>query len=66
MARKQSGKPTGKPDFLTVREVTAKLRMSRSAVYLALLRGDIPSVRIGRTYRIPAAWLELEAGREQV
>jgi len=60
--KKASGKA---PEFLTVREVMARLRLSRCATYKALERGDIPSMRIGKVYRIPAAWLELEAGRER-
>lgn len=53
----------GKPEFLTVREVMVRLRMSKNAIYEALERGEIPSVRIGRAYRIPAAWLDLKARR---
>ena len=66
MAGKKRAKPAGgeTPEFLTVREAMARLRLSRCAMYRALERGDIPSMRIGKLYRIPAAWLELEAGRE--
>jgi excisionase family DNA binding protein len=64
--RKPRSKSTStRPEFLTVREVMAILRLSRCATYKALESGAIPSMRIGKLYRIPAAWLELEAGRER-
>ena len=54
-----------RPDFLSVDEVARVLRMNRNTIYLAVQRGQIPSIRFGRKIRIPAAWLELEAGRER-
>ena len=59
------GTNTPRPDFLSVDEVARALRMNRNTVYRAVALGQIPSVRIGRKIRIPAAWLELEAGRER-
>ena len=52
------------PSWLTVTEVMRELRMGRSAIYRAIATGQIPSVRIGRTIRIPAAWLAMEAGQD--
>lgn len=43
--------------FLTVREVAAKLRLSNMTVYRLVAAGDIESVRIGRSFRIPEAAL---------
>ncbi len=43
------------PKVLTVKEVQADLRLSRNAVYEAIARGEIPSVRIGRRILIPKA-----------
>lgn len=40
-------------DVLTVEEVQKSLRMSRNAVYEAIKRKEIPSVRIGRRIVIP-------------
>lgn len=42
------------PDALTVPEVMAALRLSRSKLYDLLRSGDLPSFTIGRSRRIPA------------
>lgn len=44
--------PAG-PAVLTVKEVQTDLRMSRNAVYEAIGRGEIPSIRVGRRILIP-------------
>ena len=31
--------------------------LSRNASYEAARRGDIPTIRIGRLYRVPVAWV---------
>jgi excisionase family DNA binding protein len=41
------------PELLTPREARAVLGLSQSAFYARLQDGDIPSIRIGRRYRIP-------------
>jgi excisionase family DNA binding protein len=46
------------PDVYTVEEAAAKLRIGRSAGYEAVRRGDLPAVRIGRSWRIPRHALE--------
>jgi excisionase family DNA binding protein len=38
---------------MTVKEVQADLRMSRNAVYEAIARNEIPSIKIGRKILIP-------------
>ena len=38
--------------LLTVREAAEVLGISRTAIYLLLQRGEIPSVKIGRSRRI--------------
>ena len=43
---------------LTVDEVAAALRIGRRQAYSAVQRGEIPSLRIGRTIRVPRAWLD--------
>lgn len=45
------------PDVLTVDEAAALARIGRNAMYDAVNRGDIQSVRIGRSIRIPKAAL---------
>ena len=41
------------PLFLTVTETARLIRKGRTATYAAIERGDIPSVRVGRTLRVP-------------
>lgn len=43
--------------MLTVSEVAALLRISRSSAYEAVRRNQIPAVKFGRTIRIPRAAL---------
>ncbi len=49
------------PDLLTVPEVAKLLRIGKNQAYEAVKRGDIPSIKIGKTIRIPkhhiANWL---------
>lgn len=40
--------------YLRVDEVAATLRMSKMTVYRLIHAGTIPSIRVGRTFRIPA------------
>ena len=41
------------PMMLTVREVAQVLRIGRNEAYAAVADGSLPSVRIGRSIRIP-------------
>lgn len=47
----------GLPDreYLTVVEVATVLRLSKMTVYRLIATGELPSVRIGRSIRIPHA-----------
>lgn len=49
-------------DIMTAKEVAALLRMSERFVQLAATRGDMPGVRIGRSWRFNRAdilaWLK--------
>jgi excisionase family DNA binding protein len=53
------------PRILTVEEMAAFLGIGRSLAYSLVKRGEIPSVRLGRLYRIPRDtlmdWLERES-----
>ena len=40
--------------FLTVAEVALMMRVSKMTVYRLLHNGDMPSVRVGRSFRVPA------------
>lgn len=46
------------PIMLRPAEVAALLALSRSEVYRMIERGEIPSVRIGRSVRVPRRWVE--------
>lgn len=48
------------PATLTVAEYAQLARASKDAVYDAVRRGDIPSVRVGRLIRIPRSALGLD------
>jgi excisionase family DNA binding protein len=50
--------------FFTVEETAALLGVSRNTAYSKVRSGDIPSVRIGRVLRIPAAALRQMSGAQ--
>jgi excisionase family DNA binding protein len=39
--------------FLTVAEVAAIMRVSKMTVYRLVHAGDLPAVRVGRSFRVP-------------
>ncbi|MHB8732040.1 MAG: helix-turn-helix domain-containing protein [bacterium] len=47
-----AGSTRRQPGFLTPEEVAAALRVSPSVVRRLLRRGDLPSVRVGRAWRV--------------
>lgn len=49
---------TTRPELLTVPEVMAQLKISRSAVYDLLRTRALPSLTLGRARRIPAQALD--------
>ncbi len=38
--------------LLTVSEVAATMRVSNMTVYRLIKRGDLPAIRLGKTYRV--------------
>src|SRR5690606_18908839 len=46
------------PRFLTVAEVAELLRVSKMTVYRMVHAGDIPAVRVGRSFRVPQLAVE--------
>ncbi len=40
--------------FLTVAEVAAVMRVSKMTVYRMVHAGELPAVRVGRSFRVPA------------
>jgi excisionase family DNA binding protein len=41
-------------NYLTVAEVALAMRVSKMTVYRLVHAGDLPAVRFGRSYRVPA------------
>lgn len=39
--------------FLTVAEVAAMMRVSKMTVYRLVHNGEMPAVRVGRSFRVP-------------
>jgi excisionase family DNA binding protein len=56
-ARPSVGEPD-LPQFLSVVEVAAVLRVDRKTVHKLIASGDLPHVRLGRVLRIPASVLQ--------
>ncbi|WP_448062132.1 helix-turn-helix domain-containing protein [Cellulomonas hominis] len=54
MASEQSGRMR----FLTVAEVAEVMRVSKMTVYRLLHSGEMPAVRVGRSFRVPQDALE--------
>ncbi|UNX56481.1 helix-turn-helix domain-containing protein [Georgenia sp. TF02-10] len=48
----------GAPKFLTVAEVAELMRLSKMTVYRMVHAGDLPAVRMGRSFRVPQAAVE--------
>lgn len=45
------------PDLLTAAEVASMLRVSKMTIYRLIHSGELPAVRVGRSFRIPRASL---------
>ncbi|CAM3408477.1 helix-turn-helix domain-containing protein [Occultella aeris] len=43
------------PRFLTVAEVAELARVSRMTVYRMVHAGELPAIRVGKSYRVPQA-----------
>lgn len=43
----------GRTRYLTVGEVAEVMRVSKMTVYRLLHSGDLPGVRVGRSFRVP-------------
>ena len=53
MAEQTTGGAFSDVRFLTVAEVAASLRVSKMTVYRLVHAGDLPAVRVGRSFRVP-------------
>ncbi len=54
------------PDLLTVPEVATLLRIGRGKAYSLVRQGDLPSLKLGRTLRIPKSAVERLAGVDAI
>ncbi len=45
--------PISEIHFLTIAEVAAIIRVSRMTVYRLVHNGELPAIRVGRSFRIP-------------
>ncbi|MPV38242.1 helix-turn-helix domain-containing protein [Georgenia subflava] len=48
----------GAPRFLTVAEVAELMRVSKMTVYRMVHSGELPAVRMGRSFRVPELAVE--------
>jgi len=48
-----SERPLPEVRFLTVAEVAAVMRVSKMTVYRLVHAGELPAVRVGRSFRVP-------------
>ena len=49
-----SSDPQSRTQFLTVAEVAALMRVSKMTVYRLVHNGELPAVRVGRSFRVHA------------
>lgn len=49
----KSERPLGEVRFLTVAEVASAMRVSKMTVYRLVHSGELPAVRVGRSFRVP-------------
>ena len=48
-----AGPGLGEVRFLTVAEVASIMRVSKMTVYRLVHNGELPAVRVGRSFRVP-------------
>ncbi|MGV0624301.1 helix-turn-helix domain-containing protein [Mycolicibacter minnesotensis] len=53
-ARDAASSDSGRTQFLTVAEVAALMRVSKMTVYRLVHNGELPAVRVGRSFRVHA------------
>lgn len=53
MTSHTSGEGLAEVKFLTVAEVAAAMRVSKMTVYRLVHGGELPAVRVGRSFRVP-------------
>lgn len=53
MAKSDGEQPLAEVRFLTVAEVATAMRVSKMTVYRLVHSGELPAVRVGRSFRVP-------------
>jgi excisionase family DNA binding protein len=53
MTSQSGGAGLAEVKFLTVAEVAAAMRVSKMTVYRLVHGGELPAVRVGRSFRVP-------------
>lgn len=53
LMRESFDNPISEIRFLTIAEVAAMIRVSRMTVYRLVHNGELPAIRVGRSFRIP-------------
>jgi excisionase family DNA binding protein len=53
-AGQTEGQPPARTQFLTVAEVAGLMRVSKMTVYRLVHNGELPAVRVGRSFRVHA------------
>ena len=53
MSAQQPDAPLAQVKFLTVAEVATVMRVSKMTVYRLVHSGEMPAVRVGRSFRVP-------------
>jgi excisionase family DNA binding protein len=53
-AGSSDGQPASRTQFLTVAEVASLMRVSKMTVYRLVHNGELPAVRVGRSFRVHA------------
>ena len=48
-----SERQLGEVQFLTVAEVASIMRVSKTTVYRMVHAGELPAIRVGRSFRVP-------------
>ncbi len=46
-------RPLSEVRFLTIAEVASAMRVSKMTVYRLVHSGDLPAIRVGRSFRVP-------------
>jgi excisionase family DNA binding protein len=58
LEEESADRPSGVKLLLTPQEAAEALSINRSTLYILLMRGEIPSIMIGRARRIPVSALQ--------